>query len=458
VIVPVPAGTALNDVLLAQIIVYDGTGTNVPTIPTGWTLIRHDSISATNLISSWLYYKIAVASEVPSYTWTITSQYAAGVMGDWRNAAFPDPIDTSSGTGVGGSNPVTAAAPSLTPFTNGELQVYFYASQDVDLPVITEPAPPLTSDFNQGSMHESFTLAFGELAAPNAGTPSPLYSASSTAAMGFPVITAQAVLLVPVTAPSTPTATATPPPMVTATPSVTPTPTFTMVPVTQTPTATATPVSPISFVNHGALTDANVQLTIITVAKPSGAMMGDVLLAQIIVYDGTGTNMPSAPSGWNLIRHDAVSIGNKMTSWLYYKVAGASEPGSYSWTIAPQYAAGVMGAWRGASASPLDQSSGAVAGGGNPALVAAPSLTPVHNNELQVYFYGSQAAAAPTITEPGAINQHANLPSSLEGFTLAFGDLAAPFQAVASPTYTASSSSPSIPVITGQAVLLIAGP
>ncbi len=132
---------------------------------------------------------------------------------------------------------------------------------------------------------------------------------------------------------------------------------------------------------------------------PSGVVAGNIMLAQIVVYDGAGTNVPSTPAGWTVIRHDTISSGNKITSWLYYKVATASEPGSYTWNIASQFAAGVIGAWRGNSGSPVDQSSGATASG-NPAVTAAPSLTPSHSGELQVYFYGSQNFVAPVITEP----------------------------------------------------------
>ena len=190
--------------------------------------------------------------------------------------------------------------------------------------------------------------------------------------------------------------------------------------------------------------------------RPSGTISGDVLLAQIVVYDGTGTNVPTAPTGWTLIRNNSVNGGNKMTSWMYYKVAGAGEPASYSWNIAPQYAAGVMGDWRGASLTPLDQSSGATATG-NPALAAAPSLTPSNNGELQVYFYGSQSGSTSTITEPTAITSLTNDQSSKEGFTLAFGDLAAPSQGIASPTYNANSSGAGGVALTAQAVLLIPG-
>jgi len=206
------------------------------------------------------------------------------------------------------------------------------------------------------------------------------------------------------------------------------------------------------------LADYSSPVTTVTVNKPAGVATSDILLAQIVVWDSSGSNVPTAPSGWTSIRHDAVvSSGNQITSWLYYKVAGASEPASYGWTISSQWAAGVMGAWQGAaSVSPIDKASGATAGGASPLTDAAPSLTPTNNSELQVYFYGSQGAIGPTIILPGAITERLDDISSKEGFTVGFGDLAAPPAGTASPTYTAVAALASGHlVMTAQAILLI---
>jgi outer membrane protein assembly factor BamB len=116
-----------------------------------------------------------------------------------------------------------------------------------------------------------------------------------------------------------------------------------------------------------------------------------------------------------------------------------------------------MGAWRGATVPPLDSASGATAAGNSPLSGAAPSLTPANNNELQVYFYDSQSSTGPAITLPGAITRRLNATSSKEGFSLAFGDLAAPAAGSASSTYTATATlTGGVPVLTAQAVLLIA--
>jgi hypothetical protein len=497
-----PAGVQAGDIFIAQIVVYDATGSNVPTAPLGWSVIRHDSVSSTNRMTSWLYYRVAGASEPGACTWNIASQYAAGIMGAWRGASV-SPIDQDSGSIAVGTSPVSDAAPSMTPASDNELQVYFYGSQNASAPTITEPAA-ITQRANIRSLKEGFALAFGDIAAPFAGNPSPTYIAKSTFSSAMPVMTGQAVLLLPAnqlvptptataTDTATPTASATATPTATATATITATVTATATgtasatathtavatatatgtatatatqtvmataTATQTATANATPIPSVSFVAHGPLTDSSAPVTTVTVSLPSGIQSSDLLLAHIAVYDATGTNVPTAPAGWSVIRHDSVNNGNKMTSWLYFRIAGVSEPGSYTWIIASQYAAGLMSGWRGASASPIDQSSGSTASGNSPISAAAPSLTPAGNNELQVYFYGSQSVSAPTITEPGTINQRADIKSAKEGFTLADGDLAAPSAGNTSPTYTAIATTftGNIPVMTAQAVLLKPGP
>ncbi len=216
-----------------------------------------------------------------------------------------------------------------------------------------------------------------------------------------------------------------------------------------------TPVSPITFVGSSALADYNTPLPVVIVDLPAGVEAGDILIAQIVVFDGTGTNVPVAPLGWHLIRHDPVRDGgDKLTSWLYYKVATA-EPRLYGWYINSQWVAGVMGAWRGVGTSPIDQSSGAAEAGTSPIPDAAPSLTPTHNDELELFFFGAQSDVGPSITLPAAITGRTNDTSSKEGFALAFGDLAA-FGGIPSPTQTAvATQDSSIVVMTAQAVLLI---
>ncbi len=453
--VGLPSGVKSGDTLVAQILVADGTGSVVPTAPSGWISIRHDAVNNGNKETSWLFYKVAGASEPASYGWKISSNWAAGVMGAWRGGSS-SPLDNASGSTAAGFSPISVSAPSLAPFYSNEMQVYFYGAQAFAGPSIALSGS-LTQRFNVKSSKEGFTLAFGDKAAGSANNPSPTYPASASIS-GSTVLTGQAILLVPggqsgTPAPPPPT----PIPTVVGTPVPTPVPTRTATPIA---TPTAAPAANIAFVGAGALADYSAAVTTVTVGVPSGVHSGDVLLAQILIADGSAVVVPTAPTGWTNIRRDAVTNGNKLTSWLYYKVAGASEPASYGWRISSNWAAGVMGAWRNVSSTPIDQNSGATAAGVSPILGAAPSLVASRSNELQVFFYGAQSFSAPTISQPGAISQRLNLRSSKEGFTLAFGDLPAPF-GIASPSYTAVASTSvasGTSVMTAQAVLLKPGP
>ncbi len=228
-----------------------------------------------------------------------------------------------------------------------------------------------------------------------------------------------------------------------------------------TPTATATPTTSITFVGQGPLTDSSSAVTTVPVSLPSGVQQGDTLIAQIIVHDATGSDVPTHPGGWSSIRNDSVGGGtsNQATSWLYYRTAGGSEPGSYTWTITSNFAVGVMGAWRGASLLPIENASGMTAAGTSPVSVSAPSLTPNNNHDLQVLFYGAQAPNAPTLALSSLLTQRFNMSSSKEGFASAFADGVAPFVGTPSSVYPVFATlSGSTEVVTAQAMLLIAGP
>ena len=367
-----------------------------------------------------------------------SSTWAAAVMGAWRGAST-GPVDGAAGATAVGALQVVASAPSLTPTDNGELQVYFYGAQSSIAPTITL-SNSLNQRFDARFLKEGFSLGFGVLAAPFADSASLTYPATASIT-GTAVMTAQAVLLLPSsdspnstptgTPPVTRTATLTPVPTNTRTVVPTPLPTLTTTPsvaptMTSTPTSAATPIPGITFVGAGSLTDSSLAMSTVTVGAPSGVRPGDIMLAQILIYDGGATDVPTPPAGWTSIRHDAVNNGNKATSWLYFKIAGANEPSSYGWSIGSNWAAGATGAWRGTSSSPLDNSSGAVAISGNPVTVSAPSLSPTNNNELQVYFYGAQSGSAPAIAISSALNQRFDSRSSKEGFALAFADLREP--------------------------------
>lgn len=65
--------------------------------------------------------------------------------------------------------------------------------------------------------------------------------------------------------------------------------------------------------------------TSLTITKPSGTVSGDVLVAFVNMVRSSAINTP--PSGWTTIE----ASGAYAYSHVYWKVAGASEPSSYTW-------------------------------------------------------------------------------------------------------------------------------
>lgn len=73
--------------------------------------------------------------------------------------------------------------------------------------------------------------------------------------------------------------------------------------------------------------------TDIVLTKPTGTTTNDMLFA--LLKNGNGDDPSAVPSGWALVdgtASDALSTGPK--HFLYYLVAGGSEPADYTWTWA----------------------------------------------------------------------------------------------------------------------------
>ncbi len=90
----------------------------------------------------------------------------------------------------------------------------------------------------------------------------------------------------------------------------------------------------------GNATGAGATATTLVIAKPTGTVEGDFLIAQITVK-GLAAGAITPPTGW-CTAGDACSIstnapartnGTGISQAVYYKFAGASEPATYTWTF-----------------------------------------------------------------------------------------------------------------------------
>jgi peptidoglycan/xylan/chitin deacetylase (PgdA/CDA1 family) len=139
-------------------------------------------------------------------------------------------------------------------------------------------------------------------------------------------------------------------------------------------------------------TSAQVSLgSSITLAKPSGTVNGDVLVAAI---DIAGTTTVTAPGGWTLVRSTA--SGSSLTQATYLHVAGTSEPSSYQWRFSSsRMASAVMAAYVGVNTTaPVD-----ISGGGSSSDSSsdvAPSVTTTVAGDLLIGVFGEAANASVT--------------------------------------------------------------
>src|SRR5512135_373850 len=80
-----------------------------------------------------------------------------------------------------------------------------------------------------------------------------------------------------------------------------------------------------------ASTSANgASVSSLAINVPTGVAAYDVMVASISVSGGTGTTI-TPPAGWTLVSR--VDSTTTLAQAVYYRVAGAGEPASYTWTF-----------------------------------------------------------------------------------------------------------------------------
>ena len=86
-----------------------------------------------------------------------------------------------------------------------------------------------------------------------------------------------------------------------------------------------------AITQRGSATTATTTGTSLTINKPTGVVQGDVMFVNI-AQTGNNTTDPSL-SGWTLI--DSTSLAGTTARYgaVFYKVAGASEGASYTFTL-----------------------------------------------------------------------------------------------------------------------------
>jgi hypothetical protein len=142
--------------------------------------------------------------------------------------------------------------------------------------------------------------------------------------------------------------------------------------------------------------------TSLSINVPAGTAAGDVMLAVITSASNTG---PATPSGWNLVSTASTSAGFSTGSLsVFTRVAGASEPASYSWSLGGTLeASGAVGTYVGINTTtPVQVAS--VASGNSKSAIAS-SVTTTANNTFVVAALGYNGTVPVTITNPAGTTQ-----------------------------------------------------
>ncbi len=139
----------------------------------------------------------------------------------------------------------------------------------------------------------------------------------------------------------------------------------------------------------------------LTINKPAGTVQNDTMVASISVRPDTATI--TEPSGWTLVRRIDNANANANSLAVYYKVAGASEPTSYTWTFSTSTgSAGGIQTFSGVDATtPIDVEAGQITANG--LTHDTPSVTTTVANTMIVTSHGFTSSA--TWTPPSGMTE-----------------------------------------------------
>ncbi|WP_147383896.1 DUF6701 domain-containing protein [Noviherbaspirillum sedimenti] len=192
--------------------------------------------------------------------------------------------------------------------------------------------------------------------------------------------------------------------------------------------ATAATVGPFTTTvslpveSHGVLMALQPASTL-TINVPAGTAAGDVMIAAVATVP---SSVPIAgPAGWTLIQSQQQTSSNSSIVSTYYRVAGASEPASYSWTLSSSQAGAVAGilTYSGVvNVNPVDVS--AVATTASSKDHVAPSITPTQAGAMLVTVH--EFASASSWAAPAGMTRRVEILSrkaNKDGVSMVMNDL-----------------------------------
>ncbi len=167
--------------------------------------------------------------------------------------------------------------------------------------------------------------------------------------------------------------------------------------------------------------------TSLSVSKPTGVTTNDVLIATITASRGTSSFASfTPPAGWTLVGNQTSKTSTKSNAMsVYYRVATASEPSSYTFNISSLTGAVVgISAFRGVDTSaPIDQKNGN--GQSSRRSFTTPGIKPTFSGGALLAMFSVASSRPWTIDVAAgmttAVNGYSNLLASSGGVSLAMG-------------------------------------
>jgi MSHA biogenesis protein MshQ len=325
-----PNGTIAGDVMIAAISVRPNTATI--TAPQGWTLVnRIDNTTA----SLAIYRRTADANDASVYSYAWGTSGATSAIGNIRSfsgvdTANPNLIDVQNGQTTVGTGG-SHATPDVTTTVANTLLVATFAAAGGSLNWNLVPTG-MSENFDVATLGNSTgTTMAGDTAVQATAGATGTKSAGLTNSVVYPG---------------------------------------------------TTHILALRGIGGGGSTT-------LTITKPAGVVQNDVMIASISVGPSTATI--GAP-GWTLVRRMDNTNGTSNSLAVYSKVAGASEPASYDWTLGAGHtgAAGSIMAFAGADPV-IEAENGQTTASGT--SHATPTVATAYANTMLVASYGIGATS-----------------------------------------------------------------
>jgi hypothetical protein len=148
-------------------------------------------------------------------------------------------------------------------------------------------------------------------------------------------------------------------------------------------------------VRASAFATANGPATQLVIAKPSGAVAGDLLVA-IVAHQGGSVKNMTPPPGWTAVPNTDWFQGTNARIHAWYTIAGATEPESYMFMLVgsgDDMSGGMLAVSNANATAPINASNGQSNGSTAATSVTAPSVTTTVSNTL-LLFGGACASSA----------------------------------------------------------------